>query len=84
MIRKMTVFMVLFALPMLAWSHTCPAYIEMIDESLDQMEVDADTEAEVSELRDEGEALHEDGDHEGAIDKLDQALALLEGQQGGY
>lgn len=80
----MTVFMMLFALPVLAWAHTCPAYVEMIDESLAQMEVDADVEAEVIELRDQGEALHEDGDHEAAVEKLDQALGLLEGEQQRY
>ncbi len=79
MFKKVAVFMLLFGLPMLAWSHTCPALVDMINESLEQVELDSDTRAEVERLRDRGEAAHEDGDHEKAIEKLDEALSLLEG-----
>jgi len=84
MLKRFLILMVLAALPALAWAHTCPAYMEMIDDSLDmaeEMGLSEDTVAEVQALRDEGERHHEEGDHDSAIATLDQALALLE--QGG-
>lgn len=84
MFKRMTLFAALLALPTLAWADLCPAYMEMIDDSLEQQQVDAETEEEVLELRDEGEALCEEGDEEAAIQVFDQALALLEGGAGGY
>lgn len=84
MFKRMTLFAALFALPALAWADLCPAYMEMIDDALEQQQVDADTEEEVLELRDEGEALCDEGDEEAAIQVFDEALALLEGGGGAY
>ena len=79
--KKMLMVLVMMSAPALAWAHTCPAYVDMIDESLtmaEELGLDDATVAEVEELRDEGKAYHEQGDHDSAIAALDQALALLE------
>lgn len=73
--------LVLMAAPALAWSHNCPSYIELINQSLDQAEqagLSEQTVEEVEALRDEGKEHHEAGEHDEAIEALDQALALLE------
>jgi hypothetical protein len=78
----MLVFAGLFSGAVLAY--TCPAYIDMIDDSLemaDQLGLDDATVDQIKSLRDEGKRHHEAGDHEEAIAALDQALALIEGSQ---
>lgn len=79
--KRFLIIMVLSALPALAWAHTCPAYVEMINESLEmseEMGLSEETVAEVKNLRDEGKQHHEQGEHDQAIAVLDEALALLE------
>jgi hypothetical protein len=64
------------AVPALA-SH-CPVDVKKIDEALSgDHGLSADQQAEVMTLRDEGEALHNAGDHDGSIEKLHKALEIL-------
>ncbi|MEA5445146.1 hypothetical protein VCB98_04835 [Gammaproteobacteria bacterium AB-CW1] len=81
MIKRMLILMVLMALPALAWAHTCPAYEDMINESLEmaeEMGLSDETVTEIESLRDEGMRHHEEGDHDTAIALLDEALSLIE------
>lgn len=78
--KRCLAILALMAAPALAWAHSCPSYIEMIDQSLEQADetgLSEETVEEVRELRDEGEEHHEAGRHDEAITALDQALALL-------
>ncbi|MDQ2070245.1 hypothetical protein [Natronospira bacteriovora] len=79
--KKLLLMFVLVLAPTLAWAHTCPAYVDMIDESLamaEEMGLDEQTVEEIEALRDQGKAYHEAGDHDQAIAVLDQALGLIE------
>lgn len=56
----------------------CPKDVAKIDEALAGSHDLSDAQvAEVTQLRNEGEQLHNDGDHDGAVEKLHQALEML-------
>lgn len=62
-------------------AHGCPGLIQEIDEALKGDEVDshyqADTINRARNLRDEGERYHEEGDHDRAMEKLEEAKQEL-------
>lgn len=79
--RMWWLVLLVFMLPGFAWAHSCPSYVQLIDDSLEQSEqmgLSDEAVEEIKSLRDEGERLHEEGKHEESIAKLDEALALLE------
>ncbi len=59
------------------YAHQCPALIAQIDQTLEQQEVSEDVEHKVTELRDQGEAYHDERDHDAAMEKLEEALEML-------
>ncbi|SEO47950.1 hypothetical protein [Aquisalimonas asiatica] len=73
------VFAALFSGTVMA--HGCPGLVAEIDEVLKGDDVDSHIEADVLEraqaLRDEGEQYHEDGDHDRAMEKLEEAKREL-------
>ena len=79
-LRQLTLALSLaLCVPTLAWASECPSLMAVIDAALaDNPEVDAETLAEVKALRAEGEKLHDSGDHNGSVEALNEALALLD------
>ncbi len=56
----------------------CPNMVGQIDAALAATPgLSDDVKAQVTELRNEGEELHNSGDHQGSVDTLAQALKLL-------
>jgi hypothetical protein len=61
-----------------AFAFHCPADMAVIDATLAAgPDLTADQLAEVERLRAEGEALHDVGDHQGSVDALAEAKAIL-------
>jgi|GEM_PF-558641 len=60
-----------------AFAHSCPRHIAQIDHQLEEQEVSDEVREKVTSLRDEGEAAHDDGDHDTAMEKLGEAIELL-------
>lgn len=58
-------------------AHSCPLLLEEIDAVLEGDDVDTHIEADVLEraqaLRDEGAEYHDEGDHDRAMEKLEEA-----------
>ncbi len=69
------VALMLFAAPASAFH--CPLDAKAIDNGLAKAAISADAKAEAKQLRDEGEALHNAGDHKGAIDKFSTAMCVI-------
>lgn len=66
----------LLAVP--AFAHQCPADMAAIDAALEAgTELSEGDLAQVQELRAEGQALHEAGDHDASVATLAEAKALL-------
>ena len=60
-----------------AFAFHCPADVKAIDHALETADLSAEQEAKARALRDEGEALHEAGQHKEAVDKLSEAMRLI-------
>ncbi|MEX2298111.1 MAG: hypothetical protein WD715_11880 [Dongiaceae bacterium] len=61
-----------------AFAFHCPADMADIDAALAAgPDLTADQLAEVERLRTEGEVLHDAGDHQGSVDALAEAKAIL-------
>jgi hypothetical protein len=66
----------LFALPALAFQ--CPADMSKIDAALaSNPDISAEQLAEVQQLRAEGEAEHQAGNHQASVDALAKAKQIL-------
>ncbi len=65
----------LVAAPALA--SQCPMDVGKIDAALKTAELSEADKAEVMKLRDEGEALHNSGDHAKSVETLAKAKAIL-------
>lgn len=61
-----------------ALAFQCPSVISEIDQALASAELTEEERAQVQALRDEGEQLHNEGEHQAALDTLAQAQAMLE------
>ena len=59
------------------FAHQCPRLISQIDHQLEQEDVASDVEERIKALRDEGQKLHDEGDHDASVEKLSEALELL-------
>ncbi|QSP94060.1 hypothetical protein LPB19_12765 [Marinobacter salinisoli] len=55
----------------------CPALVSEIDQKLETAQLDPETEQNVKSLRDEGERLHEQGDHSESVRTLKEALEMI-------
>ncbi|ESR24024.1 signal peptid-containing protein [Lutibaculum baratangense] len=64
-----------FATP--AFASQCPSLMSEIDEKVDTAQLTEEERAQVMELRQQGEAAHEAGDHAASEEALNQALAIL-------
>jgi hypothetical protein len=64
-----------FAMPALAFH--CPADIAKINTALETEQLTDDQRAKVIVLRDEGQVLHDAGDHDASVKKLAEAMAIL-------
>ena len=69
---------ILFALSAPAMAFHCPADVAKIDAALTAMpDISVAELAEVTKLRNEGEAYHKAGKHQDAVDTLAKALTIL-------
>lgn len=67
----------LFGLSAPGFAFQCPADIAKIDEALTSVQLTDEQKQEVMELRDEGQRLHNEGQHQDAVDTLAQAKEIL-------
>lgn len=60
-----------------AFAFQCPADISKIDQALQTADLSDEQKAQVTELRNQGEALHQAGQHQQSVDTLAQAKQML-------
>jgi hypothetical protein len=60
-----------------AFASSCPTHVKKIDDALASSTASDEVKAQAQALRDEGQALHDSGDHAGSMAKLAEAEALL-------
>ena len=60
-----------------AFAGECPTHVQKIDEALASARLSEEQKAEVQRLRDEGQRLHSEGQHEEALATLAEAEGLL-------
>ncbi|SDW31235.1 hypothetical protein [Marinobacter mobilis] len=79
--RSLTVmvFSLLFTGSVLA--SQCPRLVHQIDQQLASSSYDSATQAQVMALRDQGQALHQQGKHGESVEVLKQAVELLNSEQ---
>jgi hypothetical protein len=66
-----------FALAGPAFAFQCPADIAAINTALEGANLSEEQRTQVVELRDEGERLHQSGQHQASVDTLAQAKEIL-------
>jgi len=69
------VLLVAFSSP--AFAFHCPADVKAIDNALPKSSLTAAQKAEVTKLRDEGEAQHNAGKHQDAVNTLAKAMRMI-------
>ncbi len=69
------------------WSHDCPNLIRQLDELIaskpdldEETIIDEDNLKNVRQLRDEGETLHNAGQHDESVEVLERAIELLKNE----
>jgi hypothetical protein len=62
-----------------ALANQCPSDIKKIDAALESSNLNQEQKAEVMRLRDEGQQLHEQGNHQQSMDTLARAKQMLSG-----
>ncbi len=60
-----------------ALANQCPSDIKKIDAALESSNLNQEQKAEVMRLRDEGQRLHEEGNHQQSMDTLARAKQML-------
>ena len=55
----------------------CPADVKAIDNALTKANLSSSQMADVKKLRDEGEALHNAGNHKESVDTLSKAMRMI-------
>ena len=60
-----------------AFASSCPTHVKKIDEALTTATVSDDVKAQAKALRDQGEALHNEGKHDKSMAALAEAEKLL-------
>lgn len=66
-----------FALAGPAFAFQCPSDVAAINAALESADLSDQQRAQVVELRDEGERLHQSGEHQASVDTLAQAKEIL-------
>ena len=77
MLRTTALTLFLALAPAAAFAHMCPALIDEIDAALPAAQLTDEARAQVAELRQKGADLHTAGDHDGSVEVLNEARALL-------
>ena len=60
-----------------AFASSCPMHVKKIDDALATSTASEEVKAQGKALRDDGQALHDSGDHANSMAKLAEAEALL-------
>ena len=60
-----------------AFANSCPTHVKKIDDALASSTASEEMKAQAQALRDEGQALHEAGNHAESMAKLQEAEQLL-------
>ena len=60
-----------------AFANSCPTQVKKIDDALATSTASDEVKAQAQALRDEGQGLHDSGDHAGSEAKLAEAQTLL-------
>lgn len=60
------------------WAFTCPALYEQCRQAIKQSKADDTVKQQVRQMCEEGNSLHKSGKHKESVDKLSEALKLLE------
>ena len=60
-----------------AFANSCPMHVKKIDDALASSTASEEVKAQAQALRDEGQSLHDSGDHAGSVAKLVEAETLL-------
>jgi hypothetical protein len=77
--RKLVLaFAVIGGLTAPALASNCPAMVGWINKGLETAQLSDADRARVIELRDEGERLHEEGQHSASMTALTKALVILD------
>ncbi len=77
MSKRIVTAAVLLVLAAPALAGHCPKDVKAIDAALEDAKLDDDVMAEVQDLRDEGEDLHNAGQHEESLEVLHEAMKIL-------
>ena len=70
---------IFFSLAGLVFASECTGLMAQIDEKLGSVELSEEKMEQVEQLRAEGEAAHESGDHDKAVEILSSALEMIQG-----
>jgi|GEM_PF-1722400 hypothetical protein len=82
--RKITIVMVLSVASVLsvgtqaALALTCPILYQRCEQAIKQSKADATVKQQVQKMCEEGNGLHKSGKHKESVEKLNEALGLLE------
>jgi hypothetical protein len=68
-------FVAVLAAP--AFAYQCDAFIRLIDQKMADQNLSKEQMVELRRLRDEGQRLHEQGQHEAAMEALTKAEQML-------
>lgn len=60
-----------------ALAFQCPSDISQIDQALESADLTDEQKQQVMDLRDEGQRLHNEGNHEEAVEALAKAKAIV-------
>jgi hypothetical protein len=77
LLRTGIVAAALILAPVAAFAFQCPAMMAEIDAALPQAELSDEDRRRVEDLRAEGEALHQAGDHTASEERLAEAKEIL-------
>ncbi len=61
-----------------AWANTCPILYERCQQAIKQSKADAAVKQQVKQMCEEGMKLHNSGKHKESVEKLNEALGLIE------
>jgi hypothetical protein len=61
-----------------AWAYTCPILYERCQQAITRSTADAAMKQQVKQMCEEGIKLHNNGKHKESVQKLDEALGLIE------
>ncbi len=75
--RSLIVAAVLVAFSAPAYAFYCPKTVKALDAALPKASLSADQSAKVTQLRDQGMAHHNAGDHVAAVKSLGEAARII-------